>query len=321
MSRKHSFLIAKILIGVACFGFIGYRLKNQFTTENLLQLKFTFSDPNNIQLLTIAFLLLSLNWGIESFKWKLITAEIERISFGKSIRSVLAGLCIGNLTPGRIGEFAGRVLFFSPENRSRISITHFVCGLTQLFTTVVFGIFALGFLLNTGVNQKNDMAILLGACSCFLFLLLVLVVRINKIYTWLARLKFMQRFDLGNVNYQRSTIVQLLLLSCIRYFVFSYQYFLLLKICGIKAESFQVFCAIAVSFMLMSSIPMISFIEVAIRAAIAVMLFGQFQENSLQLVTASTLLWLINIVIPSVIGYVFLFREKIQFKTVRTAVK
>lgn len=319
MSRKHSFLIVKILLGLACFSFIAYKLKNQFSTENSAQLKTTFSDAANLQLLILTTFLLFLNWGLESFKWMLITAPIEKISYSRAYRSVLAGLCVGNLTPGRIGEFAGRIIFFSPGTRSKITVSHFVCGLSQLFITVAFGILAMICLLNSGNSEKEGLILVFLICGGLLISLLLLVMRINRAYAWLSGLKMMKRFELGKVTYSRPLMIQLLFFSAIRYLVFSVQYFLLLKITGMDADSFRIFCAIAVSFMLMSSIPMISFIEVAVRAAIAVMVFGQFQQNSLQLITASTLLWIINLVIPSVIGYVFLFREKIELGTFRKA--
>ena len=321
MSRKTRFLVLKILFGILCFGFIFYKLKDQFTPENTIQFKNTFNDQNNLLLLVFTTLLLFLNWGIESYKWQLITSGIQRISFKTACKSVLTGLCVGNLTPGRIGEFAGRILFFIPENRSKISVTHFVCGLTQLFITVATGILALGFVLSRNNNNSQNLFLVLGLCSILLLALVLLVININRVYARLSAWKILKRFDLGEVNYSRTLMLRLLFLSLLRYVVFSSQYFLLLKVFGISANSFDVSCAIAVSFMLMSSIPMISFIEVAVRAAIAVMLFGGFQQNSLQLVSASSFLWLINIVIPSVFGYIVIVQEKFEFRSLRKTVK
>ncbi|MFL5754222.1 MAG: lysylphosphatidylglycerol synthase domain-containing protein [Bacteroidia bacterium] len=317
MTRKTS-LVLKLLFGVVCFGFIFYRLSDQFTKEKTAELVRTFDSSRNLYLLLLTTLLLLLNWGIESFKWQLITRQIEEISFGKALKSILTGLCVGNLTPGRIGEFAGRILFFKPENRSRITVTHFVCGLTQLFVTVTVGILALGFVLSHETENSKNLYVILALCSVLLILLSLMVIHINKVYARLSSWRILKRFDLGQVTYPKKTMLNLLFLSLLRYSVFSFQYFLLLKIFGIRAGNFEAFCAIAVSFMLMSSIPMISFIEIAVRAAIAVMLFGEFQQNSLQLVSASTLLWVINIAIPSIAGYFFAVQENFVFRLTKT---
>jgi hypothetical protein len=257
------------------------------------------------------------NWGIECFKWQIITSSIERKSYIVACKSVLTGIFIGNLTPGRIGEFAGRILFFKPEHRSKISVTHFVCGLSQLFITVAIGIPALAFIIIKQEEENRTLFPLLVICGILLVGLTFMVYNINRVYAWVSGRKIMARFNLGVVNYERGVIVHLIVLSLVRYLVFSFQYYLLLYLVGVEGGGLKVMCSIAVSFMLMSSIPMISFIEVAVRAAIAIMLFGQFQQNSLQLVSASTLLWLINIVVPSVAGYVIVIKEKFEFRSVQ----
>ena len=67
--------------------------------------------------------------------------------------------------------------------------------------------------------------------------------------------------------------------------------------------------------MLTSVIPMISVVEPAIRAAIALFVFSNSGDNSVSVIISSTLLWFINVIIPSVIGYIIILKEKINFKT------
>ncbi len=306
MPGKKTFsLLLKIIVGIASFWFIYYKLEPQLSYENTEALKKGFSISSNQLLLGLCLLLMPLNWGIEIYKWQLITRGIEQVNYVKALRSVLCGLCLGNLTPGRIGEFAGRILFFKPSNRGAIAVTHFVCGLTQLMTTVSIGLLAL-LVLRENANDFDNYWIVLVACVMFFILLSLLVLRINSIYHWLSGRRFMRRFQLGGGQYAPRIMGQLMLLSLLRYMVFSSQYYILLYANGASGDVLQLYAAIAVSFMLMSSIPMISFIEVAIRGAIALLLFGSFGAGSLQLLLASTLLWLINIIIPSLFGY-FIF--------------
>jgi hypothetical protein len=61
---------------------------------------------------------------------------------------------------------------------------------------------------------------------------------------------------------------------------------------------------------------MISFIEVAIRAGIALVVFADYLSNDLLIVTASSAMWLINIIIPSVIGYFIILGTKMKLKQV-----
>src|SRR5687768_7675636 len=112
-NRKVIILSIKIIIGVACVWLIGRRLYHSYSPENLDSLKEIFS-AGNLPWLVVALLLMPLNWSIEVKKWLNITRDTEPISFGKAWQSVWTGVCIGNLTPGRLGEFAGRILYFSP---------------------------------------------------------------------------------------------------------------------------------------------------------------------------------------------------------------
>jgi hypothetical protein len=75
--------------------------------------------------------------------------------------------------------------------------------------------------------------------------------------------------------------------------------------------------SIAAYFMLTSLIPMISFIEPAIRAAIALFVFNNAGDNTIIVVLSSTLVWIINVIFPSIIGYIIILKEKLDFKTAR----
>ena len=58
---------------------------------------------------------------------------------------------------------------------------------------------------------------------------------------------------------------------------------------------------------------MISFIEPAIRAAIAVLVFGGTEINEVSLVVTAVMVWLINIALPSIVGYIIIVKEKFEF--------
>jgi len=311
--KKRLVLLFKILLGVASFVFLWFKLKDQLTPEKLAILKQTLFLENNLSFFIFVYILMIPNWLIESYKWKIISAHIEEITYIKAIKGVLAGICIGNITPGRFGEFAGRLIYFKPEHRSKITITHFVCGSTQLFITVATGIVCTALWLLKH-ESSNLIYIALAAGGVLLVLLTLLLFKIDVAYKRVASLKFLKRFDLGAVHYPKPILVKTILWSMLRYFVFASQYILLLKICGASGSYFELFIPVSISFMLMSSIPMISFIEVAIRAGIALLLFSEFIPNELLIITASTALWFINIITPSIIGYFIILGSKIQLK-------
>ncbi len=295
---------------MACLALIGQRLYQSYSAENLNSVKEIFTFYNSF-LILLTILLLFLNWGIEVFKWQLFTKSIERISFAKAWKSVWMGVCIGNLTPGRLGEFAGRVLFFKPEHRAKATTLHFVSGIVQLVVTIVMG--CVGLLCFSGMIDAKYFNPILIAEGVLLILFIVLLWRINKVIAWLKATNFLKKYDFSHLEIERIMLLKMLFLSTIRYLVFALQFYLLLAACGVQGNVYHIAGAITITYLLLSTIPMISFIEVAIRAFVVVLLFGGLGSNDWKLSIAATLLWLINIVIPSVFGYVFLVRNKFTF--------
>ena len=311
-NRKFVILALKVIIGVGCAWLIGNRLYASYSAASISSLKEIFSFPNAM-LLAGALALMPVNWAIEVQKWALITAPTEKISFGRAWQSVWTGVCIGNLTPGRLGEFAGRILYFSPGVRARMTTSHFICGITQLVVTIVAG--CTGLIFFAGKLDSGSWLLALGIELFLLIVLVVVLVRVNRVVAWLLKAPALKRFSFEGLSYTRGMISKLLGLSVIRYIVFSLQFFLILKACGIEGDAVRMLAAISIMYLLLSTIPMISVIEVAVRAYVAVLLFGSFNANDWVLSAASTLLWLINIVLPSLIGYIFILQNNFTLST------
>lgn len=262
--------------------------------------------------LFIVFLLF-VNWGIESWKWQLLVADTEKVSYSTAFCSVMAGICVGNLTPGRAGEFIGKIFFFSKGVRSRITVLHFINGLTQLIITSLGGVLAWVLLYGSQSVQSSFQLIIFFTAAVFSFVLVFSYFKIDWLIQKIATVKMLKGFNLSELNINRRVLNKLLLLSIIRYSVFCYQYVSLLVVLGIETPFQQLILPVMLSFLLTSAIPMISFIEAAIRSAIALLVFEGATNNDVILVLAATMIWVINIVIPSAIGYVLLLRKKFDW--------
>ena len=314
VKKKFFYLLLKIGIGVLSFWVIYSKLNEPESKENFKILIQQFSDLSNLIFFSFIVLLLFLNWGIESKKWQLLVQETQTISFLTALSSVFAGICVGNLTPGRAGEFIGKIFFFKPEVRGKITFLHFVNGLTQLMITSVGGIVAILFWLIKDFSQVGAHGIVLILSALFTLVLFLLYFNIDFVIRKVSSFKLFSSLNLVDLKIERKILNKLLALSLLRYAVFCFQYISLLLILGVNTPFSKLILPVMISFLLTSAIPMISFIEAAIRSAIALLVFEGLIENSVLLITAATLIWVINIVIPSVIGYVILFRRKFEFK-------
>ena len=72
------------------------------------------------------------------------------------------------------------------------------------------------------------------------------------------------------------------------------------------------FWLLTVFYLMMVLLPTIGFTELPVRAAASVLILGLFSNNILGIQVASFGIWLINLVLPAIIGSIFMFRIKIM---------
>ncbi len=304
----------KLLIGLISFYIIYARL------NSIPHLKEQFSgwlnEPSLYLILFGTLILMPFNWGIESYKWKIITSTIERISYGTAVKSVLSGICVGNIAPGRAMEFLAKIFFFKIENRPVITVLHFINGMFQMLITVTAGMIAIAYKLNRHTSSSTIVYLVLGGGIVMILFFCLAIGNVAFIQKKLKFIKWFKRIDDSQiVQLSRSMILRLIVLSIIRYAVFTTQFYLIYRLMSPQTAMLQSFASIAAYFMFTSLIPMVSVIEPAIRAAIALFVFNNPNDVTVNVVLASTWVWIINVVIPSLIGYIIILKEKVYFRS------
>lgn len=311
--KKITIYSVKILIGILSFWFIYSRLIQ--ITGLKTELQNWFTQPAMYVNLILVLFLMPVNWGIESYKWKLVTAQTEKISYATAIKSVMSGIFAGNIAPGRAIEFLAKIVFFKIENRPQITILHFINGMFQMLITVIAGLCAVFYKLSSHHISSQYVYLMFGGGIALILFFSWAILNVSFIQHKLRFLPWFKKMrHQHNLSFSKNLILQLISLSILRYLVFTGQFFLIYHSMGSQTHITDTFAAIAAYFMLTSLVPMISYIEPAIRAAIALFVFDNSNDNSVNVVMASTLVWIINVVIPSIIGYIIIFKEKIEFK-------
>jgi hypothetical protein len=269
--------------------------------------------------LLLCLLLIPVNWGIEAYKWKLITAPIQWVSYRTATKSVYSGVCLGNLAPGRATEFLAKIIFFKIANRPKITVLHFVGGMFQLSITIIAGFIALMVKLNDFGGDSAWMRYTAPVIGVILLALLVLsIYKINFILNYISK-KISKGQPVEDFHY-RFTGRSLSLLfgfSILRYCVFFLQFFLLILLFDPEI-TMAIFPGIALYFLITTTLPMISVLEAAIRAAVALVVFKDSGISNTALALSSVLIWLVNIILPSIFGYYILLRQNFNFKLFKT---
>ena len=145
----------------------------------------------------------------------------------------------------------------------------------------------------------------------FIFCLVKIDLILNFITKKINKQKAIENFK---YPFTAKKLAQLFGLSLIRYSVFSFQFILLIYLFHQQSLNFSVFKGIAIYYLIITTIPMISVLEGPIRAAIALIVFQNSGISDSALALSSVLIWLINIIIPSIYGYSVLLKQNFDFK-------
>ena len=71
------------------------------------------------------------------------------------------------------------------------------------------------------------------------------------------------------------------------------------------------FALIALTFFTMAVIPTVALTELGVRGSVALYFLSQVSENTSGIVTATFVLWIINLALPAIIGSIFVFSANI----------
>jgi hypothetical protein len=129
----------------------------------------------------------------------------------------------------------------------------------------------------------------------------------------LSKWKFLKKYeDYWSVfsKYSTSEILIVLLASISRYLVYSFQFYLLIRFVNIDVTFIESLTMSSLTFLSMSVIPTIALTEIGVRGSVAIYFFGFLSENVIGIMTAAFTLWIINLVIPAIIGTLFVYQLK-----------
>jgi len=327
--RKTYNILIRLLVVVFTIIFIYDQLFYRKDLSSLLNdfNSITSGFLNNI-LLIIAFGLIPVNLVLESVKWKYLIDKLEKVSFPRAVKAVFAGISVSMIMPNRVGDYLGRVFILKKADRLQAVLSTILGSLAQLLTTLIYGLLALVFYFPEylDISVRFNFWVYVGviiAASISIFVMVfaylnfsVFSILIRKISgRYYSRIeKYSEVFSW----YNQKELLNVLLLSMVRYFVFSMQFFLLLLVFGIKIDYITSMMLIAVVYFLMTIIPTIALTEIGVRGSVSIYVFqhhfeflGLYNpEVALGVVSASSILWLFNLVLPAVIGTLFVFNLK-----------
>jgi hypothetical protein len=325
-SRKKLKIVLNYIIGPLLFIVLAIviysKIINQPDLSQKLQTVKGIFIKQNITQICFLFLLLCANWGIESRKWQLLMQPVERVSFLTSVKAILSGLALSLFLPNGFGEYPARALYMKEGNRLRSVALNIAGSMAQLIITLIAGIISLIYLRNYSWQTKPQMQGLsmlwLNGIISMIILGTMLLILIYFRLSWLTQLfekipfvykyrHFIQSLEAFNWK----VLTRILNLSFLRFIVFVVQYIVVLQLLHVKIDLADAVCTTCVLFLVLAVLPTIPFADVGIRSEAGTQLFGLITPDVFGIVATTSLIWFINLIIPSMAGSLFLLNIKI----------
>jgi len=279
-------------------------------------LKIYFKSSQFVWLFILVVLLMPINWFLEAAKWRYIVSTKEQISFALAVKAIFAGASVSALSPNRIGDFLGRVFVLKKTSFLQGAFITLIGSFAQTLISLIIGFMAFAYLEYYDPNVVNTNSIFLLSIPALLILILIFVYFKISILSRIIPQSWKKTRTYVEIlsQYRFPQLTTVFIYSFIRYLVFSTQFVLMLWAVGIHFAIFHLYIIVFTIFFVNMFRPSVAIVEFAIRGAVSVTVMDMYYAFFLDkgpaehtnIIIASTLIWLVNIILPAIIGLFFI---------------
>jgi uncharacterized membrane protein YbhN (UPF0104 family) len=307
-SKKKVRLVFKIVIAAALL----YYLINYVSYQEI----FIAVKQSNKYYIFFVVVLMTMNIYLQYLKWRVVCYSLLNIRDDHQImKSLFYGFSAGIITPVRVGEYLGRQLAFRDVGLLKVTISTIIEKFASLFIVLTVGSIASIYFLIVYYSFPFSIPIIL-----FLIGILTLASFVIRGYNFSSSIfsNLAERYDFVNkikieLKYVREinsrSINLLMVYSLLFYFVVILQYALLAKAFDQTGSIFMFLVAGIIVIFVKSILSFLSFADLGIRESTSVFLMNKMGYSIVVGFNSAIFLFLINLVIPSIIGAFLLFRK------------
>ena len=302
-SNQLLWLVLKLLTVILCCYFIftniAFNEELKFIDFYTKMINFgVFSSKNIIFMLFFTII----NHFLEIKKWKTLTKSVKNNSWFEATEQSLASLTFSIITPNRIGEYGAKVLYYPNNKRKQILLLNFTGNFYQLAITIILGMISLVYLCkyaSFSIVSSQISIIIIIALPVVAAIFYSLKEKYSTINDWFSKI-----IELLSVKNNKIVI----LISLLRYLVFSHQFYFLIQCFKLNISYLEAMTAISSVYLIASCIPILSLFDVALKGSVAIIVFSIFGIDSIQILSITTLMWLLNFAFPAIVGSYFIFQ-------------
>ncbi|MFY0625741.1 MAG: flippase-like domain-containing protein [Reichenbachiella sp.] len=256
----------------------------------------------DILLLFCASALVPLNVYLESCKWFLIIRKSSRVSVVNCVKIVLAGKSLNLISPMGLGDGFVKYINFEKKERSQSLALILVDRISNMIPTLILGIVATVFLISLGVLHLSNLLIWVISLVVTIAIIGILI----SVFIQKNKKRFLKYVN-AILKIDWLDFLSFLLLASSRYLVFSFQFYLIMVWVGLDLSFWVLLLAIFWIFFIKTIIPDLTvFGDLVKREISAITFFSLFLPSMELIILANVCIWIVNIIVPSVIGMFFL---------------
>lgn len=259
------------------------------------------------------------NLGLQALKWNLVVVNsIGRVNFSKIITSFLAGVTSGLSTPARVGEFIGRALPLKEHSFLDVTIASFVDKIINMLVITFFGALS-AVLFYRVVSTPHffiDVPLMMVIIALFAvvtyiffsrgFLLFLLKKRFSNKQRIISKISVVKNF----LSLSSKKKILIASINLIYYLVILFQFYLLVKAFFPDAELLNLMLVASLILFATTVIVPFSFGDLGVREGAASYLVALVGIPSAIGFNAALVLFVINVIFPSLLGLFFLVKNK-----------
>ncbi|WP_424964085.1 hypothetical protein [Ekhidna sp.] len=280
--------LIKLLVLAGCLFFIITKLQDQSINldEFIWPASFGF-------IIGLVLLLMVFNWYLEALRWKVSLQPFEAITIKNAWQVILGGLALNWVLPFTSGDLLARISQ-QQDKYQTTSAAMLNRGIMLCFTLIL------------GIYGMSKVAMEYEVNGWFALLLIFSY----PVFRWLFKKSLNRFFDYFR-NIDRITLIRIIGLSLARYLVFVFQFYLLLSSFLPDLSADLLVAGIGWVFLIRSVLPLF-FGGVGVREASGIVFFEPYVSNLQLVIIPIFLIWMINTVLPSIVGLIFVFQFRVN---------
>lgn len=272
----------------------------------------------NVFLIAAAFVMSFINIYLQFYKWKITAKVILQENHNSKIwLSLFYGFSAGIFTPARIGEYFGRAIVFKNHSVLSVTLATLLDKIFLLLIVLFFGsissILFIHYYYNVTYYLTLTLFIVLFTLFYFFFWLIfnnwfwenILFTNLRKskkFHLLFERIEIFRQLD-------KKYATKMFLISTLLYLCILIQYGFLVEAFSNHGQYLEYFWAGNLLMFAKTIFPPISIAELGIREGASVFFITQFGEAASTGFNASIFLFLINVLLPSLIGLLLLLKK------------